>query len=50
MTGRVRALNVSNVAAIMIYKALRQQDFPGLLEFEPDETNPGFKGKDWLEE
>ena len=49
MTGRVRALNVSNVAAIMIYEALRQQDFPDLLEYEPDSSNPGFKGKDWLE-
>ena len=49
MTGRVRALNVSNVAAIMIYEALRQQGFPDLLEYEPDASNPGFKGKDWLE-
>lgn len=49
MTGKVRALNVSNVAAIMIYEALRQQDFPDMLEFEPDADLPGFKGKDYLE-
>ena len=49
MTGKVRALNVSNVAAIMIYEALRQQGFPNMLEYEPDESISGFKGKDYLE-
>lgn len=45
MTDKVRALNVSNVAAIMIYEALRQLDFPGLEEDEPEK----FKGKNYLE-
>lgn len=44
MTDKVRALNVSNVAAIMVYEALRQQDFPGLSEYEPEK----FKGKNYL--
>ncbi|WP_170006551.1 tRNA (uridine(34)/cytosine(34)/5-carboxymethylaminomethyluridine(34)-2'-O)-methyltransferase TrmL [Bacillus fonticola] len=30
MTDQVRALNVSNTAAILIYEALRQQGFPGM--------------------
>jgi len=50
MTDKVRALNVSNVAAIIIYEAWRQQGFPNMEEFEPDNTIPGFKGKDFLEE
>ena len=49
MTDHVRALNVSNVAAIIVYEALRQQGFPNLLEYEPDASKPGFKGKDYLE-
>jgi tRNA (cytidine/uridine-2'-O-)-methyltransferase len=44
MTDKVRALNVSNVAAIIVYEALRQQNFPGLSEFEPETL----KGKDFL--
>ena len=44
MTDKVRALNVSNVAAIIIYEALRQQDFHDLSEFEPE----SMKGKDFL--
>ncbi len=44
MTDKVRALNVSNCAAIIIYEALRQQGFPNLCEYEPD----NFKGKDFL--
>ena len=44
MTDKVRALNVSNVAAIIVYEALRQQDFPGLSEFEPEK----YKGKNFL--
>lgn len=35
MTDNVRALNVSNSVAIMIYEALRQQDFNDLLRYEP---------------
>ncbi len=30
MTGDVRSLNLSNAVAIVVYEALRQQDFPGL--------------------
>ena len=45
MSDKVRALNVSNVAAIMVYEALRQQGFVGL-EFEEPEN---FKGKHYLE-
>lgn len=30
MTDEVRALNLSNTAAILIYEALRQQQYPGL--------------------
>ena len=37
---------VSNVAAIIVYEALRQQGFPGLCEFEPEK----FKGKNYLSE
>ena len=49
MTDKVRALNVSNVAAIMIYEVYRQLGFPNMCEYEPDETIDGFKGKDYLE-
>ncbi len=30
MTGNVHSLNLSNTAAILIYEALRQQNYPGL--------------------
>lgn len=43
MSGNVRALNVSNSVAIVIYEALRQQDYPNLLLEEPH------KGADYLE-
>ena len=43
MTDKVRALNVSNSVAIMVYEVLRQQDFNDLLRTEP------FKGEDYLE-
>lgn len=43
MTDKVRALNVSNTVAIMVYEALRQQDYNSLLFDEP------FKGIDYLE-
>ncbi len=43
MTDNVRALNVSNSVAIVIYEALRQQDYNDLLKEEPH------KGKDYLE-
>ncbi len=43
MTSNVCALNVSNSVAIVIYEALRQQNYRGLLFEEPH------KGKDYLE-
>ena len=43
MTDNVRALNVSNSAAIVIYEALRQQNYNDLLKEEPH------KGADYLE-
>lgn len=43
MTDKVRALNLSNCVAIMVYEVLRQQDYNNLLRDEP------FKGKDYLE-
>ena len=43
MTKNVRALNLSNAAAIVIYEALRQQDYNDLLKTEPH------KGEDYLE-
>lgn len=43
MTDNVRALNVSNSVAIVIYEALRQQGYNGLLMEEPH------KGADYLE-
>lgn len=49
MTDKVRALNVSNVAAIMIYEVNRQLGFPNMCEYEPDASIEGFKGKDYLE-
>lgn len=30
MSGKVRSLNLANTAAILIYEALKQQDFPQL--------------------
>lgn len=43
MSDKVRALNLSNCVAIMVYEVLRQQDYPNLLREEP------FKGEDYLE-
>ena len=43
MSDNVRALNVSNSVAIVIYEALRQQNFNDLLFEEPH------KGADYLE-
>ncbi len=44
MNEKVRALNLSNCVAIMVYEALRQQDYNQLLREEP------FKGANYLEE
>lgn len=38
-TDKVRALNVSNAVAIMLYEVLRQQKFKGLLLEEPYKKN-----------
>jgi len=35
----IRALNLSNCVAIMLFEALRQQDFPKLLEEDPFKIN-----------
>lgn len=43
MTDNVRALNLSNSVAIMVYEVLRQQDYRDLFKFEPH------KGEDYLE-
>lgn len=43
MTEKTRALNVANSVAIVIYEALRQQDYRGLLQVETQ------KGADYLE-
>lgn len=40
----IRALNLSNCVAIMVYEVLRQQDFPDLLKYDI------FKGERYLEE
>lgn len=40
----IRALNLSNCVAIMVFEVLRQQGYPNLLSYDP------FKGKDYLEE
>lgn len=42
MTDKVRALNLSNCVAIMVYEALRQQGYNDLLREEP------FKGADYI--
>ncbi|MCM1514608.1 MAG: tRNA (cytidine(34)-2'-O)-methyltransferase [Anaeroplasma bactoclasticum] len=41
---KIRSLNVSNVAAVVIFEALRQQDYNHLSRYEPETL----KGKDWL--
>ena len=38
MTDKVRALNLSNCAAIVIYEVLRQQGYPDLLFTEPHKS------------
>ncbi|WP_313431434.1 tRNA (uridine(34)/cytosine(34)/5-carboxymethylaminomethyluridine(34)-2'-O)-methyltransferase TrmL [Siminovitchia terrae] len=35
MTENVRSLNLSNTAAILVYEALRQQGYPGLVGSDP---------------
>ena len=43
MNSNIRALNLSNSVAIMLYEVLRQQNYHDLLRTEP------FKGEDYLE-
>jgi tRNA (cytidine/uridine-2'-O-)-methyltransferase len=43
MNDNIRSLNLSNTVAILIYEALRQQDYNDLLRTEP------FKGEDFLD-
>lgn len=43
MNENIRALNLSNSVAIMVYEVLRQQNYRDLLKKEP------FKGEDYLE-
>jgi tRNA (cytidine/uridine-2'-O-)-methyltransferase len=38
MTDKVRALNLSNSVAIVLYEALRQQDYLDLLRDEPHKS------------
>lgn len=40
----IRALNLSNCVAIMVFEVLRQQGYPDLLRYDP------FKGEKYLEE
>ncbi len=47
MTANVRALNLSNTVAIVVYEALRQQDYNDLLRDEPQDA--GHKGANYLE-
>jgi tRNA (cytidine/uridine-2'-O-)-methyltransferase len=48
MTDKVRALNVSNSVAIVIYEALRQRNYEDLLRDEP--SDEGHKGPRFLED
>ena len=40
----IRALNLSNSVAIMLFEVLRQQDYPDLLKYD------NFKGKEYLKD
>lgn len=44
MKADARSLNLSNCAAILVYEALRQQDYPGLSSVEQ------LKGENFLED
>ena len=44
INANIRALNLSNCVAIMLFEVLRQQDYPNLLLSDP------FKGEKYLEE
>lgn len=44
MVANARSLNLSNCAAIIVYEALRQLDYPGL------STTEVIKGENWIYE
>ena len=44
MLSEARSLNLSNSVAVVIYEALRQQDYNDLSRYEPETL----KGKDFL--
>lgn len=44
MSDHIRSLNLANTAAIVMYEVMRQQNYPGLSQFEPEK----YKGKDHL--
>ena len=44
MVANARSLNLSNCAAIIVYEALRQLDYPGLSDVEV------IKGENWIYE
>ena len=48
MTDKVRALNLSNCVALVLYEALRQRDYDDLLRSEPDDE--GHKGDHFIED
>ena len=48
MTNKVRALNLSNCAALVLYEALRQRNYDNLLLDEP--SDEGHKGSSFLED
>ncbi len=50
MTDNVRALNLSNCVAIVVYEALRQRNYESLLRNEPDKDNRGHKGDHFIED
>lgn len=48
MTDKVRSLNLSNCAALVLYEALRQRNYEDLLRDEPDDE--GHKGNRVIED
>lgn len=48
MTDKVRALNLSNCVALVLYEALRQREYEDLLRSEPDDE--GHKGDHFIED
>jgi len=48
MTDKVRALNLSNCVALVLYEALRQRDYEDLLRSEP--SDEGHKGDHFIED